>query len=120
MEMTLEAAREDLLKKIAEFLQERELPTVAGSWPEVSSEDKHELAIIISNLIVLKWARDADGDLPIAWDLYDKTRNDSVRGLELPRDDLARCIERLSVHLAVTAQKLNTYVDLQKMEKNSE
>jgi len=118
--MTLELAREDLLKKIAEFLQERKEPEYAGDYPEVSSEDKHELAIIISNLVVLKWARDADGDLPIAWDLYDKTHNDSVRGMELPRDDLARCTERLSVHLVVTAQQLNTYIDLQRMEKNSE
>jgi hypothetical protein len=120
MEMTLELAREDLLKQIAAFLQERKVPEYGGDWPEVSKDDLHELSTILNNLVVLKWARDADGDLQIAWDLYDRTHYDHVRGLNLPRDDLARCIERLSVHLVITAQQLNTCVDLQRMERDRE
>jgi len=119
MEMTLEAAREDLLRQVAEFLQERKEPDAAGGWPEVTVADRCELSSILSNLVTLKWACDADGDLPISWDLYDKTREDVVHGVRLPRDNFDRCIKRLSVHLVTTAERLDTYVDLREMEKKT-
>ena len=119
MEMTLEMAREDLLNRIATFLQDRKESEAAGGWPEVRIAERRELTSILRDIAVLKWARDADGDLPVTWDLYDRTREDVIHGVSLPRDDLDRCIKKLSVHLVTTAERLDTYVDLREMEKKA-
>jgi hypothetical protein len=115
--MSLEAARERLLKDVAEFLEDRKGPDPAGGWTEVTKDELHDLARIVNNLIVLKWARDVDGDLPIAWDLYDKTRDDRVYGLNLPRDNPGRCVEMLADHLVSVSRQLDIYVRIREAEK---
>jgi hypothetical protein len=117
--MSLEVAREKLLGEIAAFLEERK-EQVDDGWTEVTDRELRGLSRILSNLVVLKWARDVDGDLPIRWQLYDKTRYEYVLGLNLPRDNPSRCIKMLAGHLMSVSQRLDIYVRIRAKEADGD
>ena len=57
---------------IGNFL-ERHKGTVGTGYAEVTSEEIRELQTLIYRIIEAKWARDVDGDLPVEFEIIDRT-----------------------------------------------
>jgi hypothetical protein len=71
--LTMDATRESLNAAINEFLKERR-ESKGGGWAAIEPEDIDQLHEILARLVLLRCAEDADGDLPIEWNLIDRRR----------------------------------------------
>ena len=63
----------EVAERVEAFLKTR-LHSDGGSYAEVPEHDWHELHQIILDIIDAKWDRDGDGDVPISFQLVDRTR----------------------------------------------
>jgi hypothetical protein len=72
-----------ILKK---FLSEK-VESDQGSWAPVTPETKGQLDELIHLLILLKWEEDCDGDLPVRYKVWDRTKDmqDSYSQFVVPK-----------------------------------
>lgn len=76
-------SRENLLAKIETYLAERK-ESNGGGWAPVETNEVDVLEDIVHDLILLKYGKDADGDLPVRVKLIDRTRYDPDHFFAIP------------------------------------
>jgi len=72
-----------LLKRLEAFLADKVPEGAGGGWPKVDPAEVEALGAIVQGLIKAKYAKDADGDLPIHYTLVDRTRYQSLHFMPL-------------------------------------
>ena len=73
----------ELVALIEKFLAERTESEDSG-YAKVTYEDMKHLSNIVYKVIEAKWGRDADGDLPVNYDLIDRTRYQRLWWTKVP------------------------------------
>jgi hypothetical protein len=108
-----------LVDMIEEFLSEKRISE--GGYAEVKSNDIPQLRDIIDELITIKWERDPDGDLPVSFNVVDKTRyymppfdcykhHPIHSDDEWSMDDKNKMLRILNMNLQIAADELDTFV----------
>lgn len=73
----------EIIHLIDNFLQKR-TESKGSSFARVTHQNMHDLSEIIYKIIEAKWGRDADGDLPVKYDLTDWTRYQAMYWTDVP------------------------------------
>lgn len=101
-----------LLARVEEFGRER-VPSTGG-WAPVKPEEVSELAGILNDVIAAKYDPDPDGDLPINFQLVDRTRFERAHFFLIPYTHGAKtpaeydaAIDEAMGNLKMAADKLN-------------
>lgn len=66
-----------------------------GGWPQVKPDDVVMLRQVILAVIMAKWGRDSDGDLPIEIRVVDRTRYRPACGVPLPYEHKDETLKEL-------------------------
>lgn len=90
--------KNELVKMIDSFLEKRGF-SKDGGWAEVESDDICGLIDIVYLLLELKYECDADGDLPVNFQLINRTEYLSVSRLLLPYPEKVESVEKLVKYL---------------------
>jgi len=89
-----QTTKEELFKRIDEFVKVRNESTRGGGYAEVDPKDVEELYGIFYNIVDLKYGEDADGDTPIDINILDRTRFEPRCGdLPVPYTHKAKTVE---------------------------
>lgn len=119
-----------LANEIDKFLEKR-VESDGRGWAPVSKEDFRTLADIIGKLIEAKWGRDADGDLPVEFDLVNRTTHNRLHYRPMPyywvsgnQDTLQEAIRMANVNLGLATSEVQHVLNqaelsLQKPAKKS-
>lgn len=109
---------------IADFLAERRKSD--GGFAPVTEQDLNQLCSIMEKLTGMKWGRDADGDLPIDWEIIDRTRFERMHFQPVPYQHKAQNELAANEHLnavvlnaRIANDELNTTLKLIQLELRS-
>jgi hypothetical protein len=109
-----------ILKK---FLSEK-VESDQGSWAPVTPETKGQLDELIHLLILLKWEEDCDGDLPVRYKVWDRTKDmqDSYSQFVVPKEpqntqEFLRWIRLIAVNAKMAVETLNREIDCLEFRK---
>lgn len=116
--------KEKLLERISKFLEERKESDCDG-WAPVAFEEMKDLCGIVEDMIRMKWEADADGDVPVEFDLVDRTRFERSHFRPQPYEHKAETLDAkddcldialLNMHMAV--DKVNTLWKIRQFDRN--
>lgn len=71
-----------LMKKIDDFMKDKRKSN--GGYAEVRDKDIIKLSEIIREICEAKYEKDPDGDIPINWDILDRTKYEPLDLLQVP------------------------------------
>lgn len=99
--------KEKLLGLIESFLAVRK-KGMGGSWPDVTEDEMNELWDILNHIILLKYEKDADGDLPVVYELVDRTKYHRLDYVPIPytyrdksEEKYHNALERTSINVSM-------------------
>jgi len=106
-----------LIKKITEFLLSPR-KSQRGGWADVTQEDVHQLWDIIFRLVELKFQRDADGDLPIEWNLVNRHETYGVPFVPVRYvgADWGQSMSDTLTNLSISVREMQLVLDLKELE----
>lgn len=92
---------------IDKFAKDRRLAD-GGGWAPVHDEDLDQLHCILNALLVLKFQRDCDGDLPINFEIIDRTKFEPSHFMPVPYNPFEASPEKKAEHMKEVAYNLET------------
>lgn len=103
----------EIIHLIDSFLQKR-TESETGGFSKVTQKEMHQLSEIFYKIIEAKWGRDADGDLPVKYDLLDWTRYQPMYWTEVPHHhrDVVGHIKAVIDNLAYASKEANRMFEL--------
>ena len=76
--------RDKLNSKLDKFLETYRESTSGGGWAPVTKEDKEQLNEVLYALLEAKFGRDADGDLPVQFNIVDRNKFEPNHFFNIP------------------------------------
>jgi len=111
-----------LKKKLDELLEDESLVDNSG-WAKVTREDLDKINEIFHTVLALKYERDSDGDLPVEFDLTDRTKCERRHNFPLPyhfkastEEELDNIIFMAASNAKVANEGLDLLLRLRKLE----
>jgi hypothetical protein len=111
------------LQRMLDRFLEDESPVENNGWAKVTSGDLQEISEIFHTILVLKFERDCDGDLPVEFDLTDRTCCERRHCYPLPyhhkastEEELDDIISTAAANAKVASERLDLLLRLRKYE----
>lgn len=107
-----------LLARIEAFSNAEKAATPGGGYAPVNQTEIEELASILRDMIALKYQADADGDVPVEFQIVDRTRFERTHFFAIPYThdakraaDYEEAITDAMTNVSIATQKLRVLLD---------
>lgn len=80
------------LDRVKQFVENQSV-SLDGGWPVVTEADMKEMNELVQKLIELRFDEDCDGDLPVRFQIIDRTRYEAMHYYPLKHEHQAESME---------------------------
>lgn len=114
--------KEEFIETIKEFINNPIEDNPSG-WPHVNEKDISSLFNIFLGIIEFHFPRDIDGDLPIEFEIIDRTKYEGNHFFKIPylhKNDFDLYFDKVATNASIAINKLNFAIQQRNARKEEE